>query len=84
MSGGKGTTVDLEQLQLLMPDIDPAMLSRASSHSDARAALDDLRFVTSKLAQHEVEGRDRADWEITRVELVAEIRRLTLRLCSEP
>ncbi|MFC3615492.1 hypothetical protein ACFORG_17180 [Lutimaribacter marinistellae] len=68
-----------EDLHTLFPDMCARVLTAAYDHPGVRAAIRDLDEVLWRIARCEEETRARADWETTRDELLAEIRRLVKR-----
>ena len=69
-----------DQLQKLFPDLDASELKRAVENPAVRAASEDLNIALSELARSGTTQIDRQDWETTRDELEAEIRRLSLSM----
>ena len=75
--------MDANTLQKLLPEIDPRCLARAINNVAVRPALEDLDLVLLQLQGNDLAATDKRDWERTRDELVAEVRRLSLRLAGE-
>lgn len=76
--------MDLGELQRLLPDFDGDFLASAIERPGVRAAVKDLDVTLKELERCPADTRDRADWEETRKELLAEIRRLALRPVQKP
>ena len=76
--------MDHGELHRLLPDLDGDLLSRAIERPALRSALEDLDVTLKELARCPAGTRDRSDWEETRDELLAEVRRLALRQAQKP
>jgi hypothetical protein len=72
--------MNCKELHALIPELSEDALSRVLSHENIREVVKDLDQSLRHLKRCQENSAARKDWETTRDELLAEIRRLTLRL----
>lgn len=76
--------MNCDQLHTLLPDLEKGAIARALEYESVRSAVRDLDVALRNVRISPAGSPALADWEATRDELLAEIRRLTLRLDRAP
>lgn len=76
--------MNCEQLHALLPDLEESAIDRALQHERVRSAVRDLEVALRNLRTSPEGAPGHADWELTRDELLTEIRRLTLKFDRAP
>ena len=71
--------MDQSDIQRVLSDLDEAALAKVMKLQSVRDAMKDLETVEAHLASCSDNLKEREDWETTKTELLAEIKRLTRR-----